>query len=79
MAHAQRIAELVLGIHRRNGGQLPSLDFSLPLLDRSLGLDSLDLAEIMAAVEKEFGQSPFDSGEPPRTWGDVVDLLDRSS
>lgn len=77
MSHQERISELVLALHRRNGGQLQSVDLSLPLLHPALALDSLDLAEIMAAIEKEFGASPFDSPQPPRTWRDVADFLDR--
>ena len=76
MSREKRINDLVLAIHHRNGGQMQSLDLSLPLLAPALSLDSLDLAEIMAAIEKEFGKSPFDSPEPPRTWRDVVTFLD---
>jgi len=67
----QRLHDIVLTVHRRNGGKLRKLDFNLPLLDPKLLLDSLDLAEIMVAVEKEFGVSPFDGRKPPRTWADV--------
>ncbi|MHB8524395.1 MAG: phosphopantetheine-binding protein [Limisphaerales bacterium] len=63
---------MVLRVHRRNGGRLAHLNSALRLLDPTLGLDSLDLAEIMVAIEKEFGVSPFDSPSPPRTWADVV-------
>ncbi|HNQ87855.1 MAG TPA: hypothetical protein PKM73_04395 [Verrucomicrobiota bacterium] len=68
----QRISRLVLGVHRRNGGTLEQLDFSVRLLDPVLRIDSLDLAEIMVEVEREFGGSPFDAPRPPRTWADVV-------
>jgi len=72
---AAALAALVLGVHRRNGGALATLDFSRRLLDPALKLDSLDLAEIMVAVEREFGVSPFDAPTPPRTWGDLVRLV----
>lgn len=66
------LSNLVLAVHRRNGGQLTALDTSLRLLDPALKLDSLDLAEIMVAVERETGRSPFDAPTPPRTWDDLL-------
>ena len=75
---AKRIEELVLAIHHRNGGKLDHLPWEASLLARELRLDSLDLAEVMAAVEKEFGISPFDQERPPRTWQEVVDCIVRA-
>lgn len=69
-----RVACTVLAVHRRNGGTLTALDVSLPILDPRLGLDSLDLAEIMACLEKETGVSPFERGRP-RIWAEVITLL----
>ena len=66
-----RIAEIVLQVHRRNGGGLATLDPTWRLLEPQLCLDSLDLAELMVAIEREFGCSPFDAPKPPRTWGEV--------
>jgi acyl carrier protein len=74
-----KIQSLALTVHRRNGGTLTALDSSLRLLDPVLGLDSLDLAEIMVAVEKECGVSPFEAATPPRTWSDIIDLVDRQT
>jgi acyl carrier protein len=68
----QDIAGLVLAVHRRNGGRLLELDLQLRLLDPALGLDSLDLAEIMAGVERRFGVSVFDGETVPVIWADVV-------
>ncbi len=67
-----RIEAIVMAVHHRNGGGLDKLDLGLSLLDPILGLDSLDLAEIMVGIERETGHSPFDKPEPPRTWLDVV-------
>lgn len=67
----ERVSTWVLGIHRRNGGELEALDWRWRLLEPRLRLDSLDLAEVMASVEKEFGVSPFERGAPG-TWGEVV-------
>ncbi|MBE7502944.1 MAG: hypothetical protein HS113_22215 [Verrucomicrobiales bacterium] len=74
--YAPRLAALVLAVHRRNGGQLEQFDFSRRLQAPELRLDSLDLAELMVAVEREFGVAPFDAPEIPRTWSDILRLLD---
>lgn len=66
------LCRLVLTVHRRNGGQLTELDPTLRLLDPVLRLDSLDLAEIMVAIERETGLSPFESPNPPQTWDDLL-------
>ena len=68
-----RLAQLVLTVHQRNGGTLTALDFALRLMDPALRLDSLDLAEIMVAIEREFGFSPFEASPFPRTWREVAD------
>lgn len=70
----EKVSRIVLGIHLRHGGSLTALNLQWALLQPELGLDSLDLAEIMATVEAEFGVSPFESGTP-KTWGDIVRLL----
>jgi hypothetical protein len=77
MEAQDRIAELVLQVHRRNGGALTSLDPTWRLLDPQLRLDSLDLAELMVAIEREFRSSPFDAPKPPRTWGEVAAAVTR--
>lgn len=69
------IADLVLAVHRRNGGTLDRLPPGCRLLDPALRLDSLDLAEVMVAVERRFGCSPFDSPRPPRTWDEVAAVV----
>ncbi len=71
-----RIESLVLSVNRRNGGALASLDFSLRLLDPSLSIDSLDLTEILADLERHYGRSPFDSVTPPRTWRELASTLE---
>jgi hypothetical protein len=70
----EKVSRIVLGIHLRHGGSLTALNLQWALLQPELGLDSLDLAEIMATVEAEFKVSPFESGTP-KSWGDVVSLL----
>lgn len=48
------------------------------VLDRSLGLESIDFAEVVVRLEQEFGTDPFDEGVPPgiRTIADVARLYD---
>ncbi len=67
----ERISGMVLSVHRRNGGALTRLEPGWRLLEPALRLDSLDLAEIMVAIERAFGCSPFDAPQPPRTWDEV--------
>jgi acyl carrier protein len=75
-AECHRLVEgVVLSVHRRNGGNLTELDGTLRLLDARLLLDSLDLAEIMVALERESGVSPFDAEPAPRNWSEVVMAL----
>ena len=69
-----RVIALVIGVHRRNGGTLKELNLSLRLMDPGLGIDSLDLAEIVASLEREFGIALFDR-TIPQTWGGVVRVL----
>lgn len=40
-----------------------------------LKIDSMDLAEIVARFERIFHVSPFDAEAPPRTWGQMRDVL----
>jgi len=61
----------VLAVHHRNGGNLSALNWHWRLLEPVLGIDSLDLAEIVAGVEKRFHIALFDLPNPPRTWEDV--------
>jgi hypothetical protein len=75
----KRIELLVVALNRRNGGDLSGLDFSLRLLDARIGLDSLDLAEVLVDLEREYGQTPFDRPQPPRTWDELAQILEAST
>jgi hypothetical protein len=78
MTESEReVTRLVLTVHRRNRGQLQALDLRWRLLEPSLLLDSLDLAEIVAALERRFAVSVFDGRQTPITWADVVRALAR--
>lgn len=72
---SREIEAIVLNVHRRNGGSLHKLDPALRLMDSKLGIDSLDLAEIVAEIEKRFHCSPFESSKPPRTWDEMIEIV----
>ncbi len=42
-------------------------------LTADLGLDSLELAEISAVLEDEFGRDPYSDGLVPETVGAIID------
>lgn len=42
-----------------------------------LGLDSLELAELSATLEEEFGRDPYTEGVVPRTVREVVAFYDQ--
>jgi acyl carrier protein len=50
----------------RNKGEAPPLLGPETRLDASLGLDSLDFAELVVRLEERFGADPFARGAPPR-------------
>jgi acyl carrier protein len=75
---AQQLESIVLVVHRRNGGTLQHLDLNLKLLDPCLGLDSLDLAEVIVAIERRFNYAPFDAPVPPRTWAELLAALEQA-
>lgn len=75
----RRLEEMVLRVHRRNGGELTALDLDWPLQAPELGLDSMDLAEVMVAVEREFGLDPFNAAAPPRTWRELLASVEAPS
>jgi acyl carrier protein len=68
----QRIVSTLRAVFENKGIMPPGLTPETPL-DRSLGLDSLDYAELVVRLEQEFGKDPFSSGTPPqvRTLGDL--------
>jgi hypothetical protein len=72
---SSHVEALVLSVHQRNGGRHGKLEWHWRLLEPSLGIDSLDLAEIVVSIEKEYGRSLFDNAPAPRTWADVLAIL----
>lgn len=51
----------------------------LRLFSEGLELDSLDAAEMSAALEDELGCDPFSTGALPQTVGEVLSFYDGSA
>jgi acyl carrier protein len=70
-----RVIETIRAVFANKGMPAPPLD-GATLLDNSLGLDSLDYAELVARLEMEFGFDPFADGPIPsvRVIADLVSL-----
>lgn len=68
-----RVIATVQAVFENKGMDSPPLSENTPL-DPSLGLESLDYAELVVRLEQEFGKDPFSSGTPPRvqTLGDLA-------
>jgi len=72
---ARRVAAIFHEVCRASGLDTPELGADT-VLDSSLGLESVDFAEIVVRLEAEFGIDPFAQGEVPSviTFGDLVAL-----
>jgi acyl carrier protein len=64
------------GVVFRNKGIDPPPMTSETVLDSSLGLESLDFAEVVVRLEEAFGKDPFSNGTIPevRTLGQLCAL-----
>jgi acyl carrier protein len=61
------------GVVFKNKGMTPPALSAETVLDGSLGLESLDFAELVMRLEQVFGKDPFSGGTVPevRTLGDL--------
>ncbi len=55
-----------------------SVKLDASLYSEGIGLDSLDVAELSAVLEDEFGSDPFSDGLMPETIGDIVAFYDET-
>ncbi len=57
-------------------GKNPPRMVDSTVLDASLGLESLDFAQVVVILEDQLGIDPFADGVPPnlRTLGDLIEL-----
>lgn len=74
-ANLPRVIEEFGAVFRNKGLKPPSLA-SETALDGTLGLESLDFAELVIRLEQAFGKDPFSNGTIPevRTLGDLCAL-----
>ena len=72
---AKTVRSFVSRVKKRNKDV--ALDSSL--FSEGVGLDSLDVAELSAVLEDEFGSDPFSTGLMPETIGDIVAFYDETS
>ena len=72
-----QVVEVLVELFKRKGLAPPSLDAET-VLDGSLGLESLDFAEMVILLEQATGKDPFSSGSFPsiRTVADLAALYD---
>jgi acyl carrier protein len=71
------VIEVMLKIFERKGLDPPLLGPDTPL-DGSLGLESLDFAEMVILLEEATGKDPFAEGmaQPVRTLGELAAMYD---
>jgi acyl carrier protein len=70
-----RVIQVISTVFRNKGLEPPALTPDT-VLDRSLGLESIDFAEVVVRLEREFNRDPFASGDVPavRTIHDLARL-----
>jgi acyl carrier protein len=72
------ILRLVNIIHFRNGKELiDSMEFRAAFLDSEIGLNSLDLAEILTSLESCYGHEIMEVDPIPKTWDSLVSAIIR--
>jgi acyl carrier protein len=62
----QRVIGVFEQVFRNKGLEPPAIGPET-VLDRNLGLESIDFAEVVVRLEQEFGTDPFAEGIPPGT------------
>jgi acyl carrier protein len=71
----QRVIKAIRAVFANKRQELPTLTPDTTL-DLSLGLESIDFAELAVRLEREFGEDPFADGDVPpiRTIRDLAGL-----
>jgi acyl carrier protein len=73
----QAVVSTVRGVLKRLKKRDKTIDLDTSLYSEGIGLDSLQTAELSAALEDELGDDPFSNGaELPETIGDIVSYYD---
>jgi acyl carrier protein len=78
-AHVAQVIDVIHAVFRRKGAAAPPPVGPETPLDGSLGLDSLDFAEVAVRLEQAFGFDPFSAGTVNRlrTVADLAALYRR--
>jgi len=73
----RRVVETLRAIFKAKSEDPPPMDEQTPV-DRSLGLESLDFAELAVRLEEQYARDPFSEGETPpiRTVSDLAKLYE---
>lgn len=71
---ASKIRSILTRVKNRKKG----VDLDMNLYAEGIGLDSLDVAELSAVLEDEFGSDPFSNGEMPETVGEIAAFYDNA-
>ena len=74
MTHEDTVVSCIAEVFNGKGQAPPVLSLHTPL-DATLGLDSLDYAELVVRLEGAFGVDPFASGAVPTVLHTVGDLV----
>ena len=74
MTSESEIITIIKTVLKHKG--LPDTDVTLEseLYETGLGLDSLSVAELSAALEKAFGKDPYTAGQLPQAVSHIVDF-----
>ena len=79
-AQPEEVVSTVRGLLKRLKKQDTGINLDTNLYSEGLGLDSLETAELSAALEDELGDDPFTNGEAlPETIGDIVEFYEDKS
>lgn len=71
----QTVVNAIRKLLRRRSSEHTELDRNADLY-QDLELDSLEVAELSAALEDDLGRDPYSEGVVPRTVGEVVDFYE---
>lgn len=69
---AATITEIIRELIRKRGDEPPETIDDTATLGGDLDLDSLELAELSAALEDSFGRDPYTEGLVPATVGELA-------
>jgi acyl carrier protein len=79
-ASQDEVVSTVKGLLGRLKKKDQGIDLDTSLYAEGIGLDSLETAELSAALEDELGDDPFTNGEAlPETIGDIVSFYEDKS